>query len=181
MIPLKVARRYARALADVVWPRGESEIVQQQLHAWADLLGETPALREVFAHPVIDRPQKERLLETLLERMKPHPTTAHFLRVVLRHGRFQDLEAIVQAFSQEIDARLGIIHVTVGTAHPLTEAEIEALRQQLERTTGKRVRLHLTTDDQLISGVRLRRGSEIYDGSVQARLEAIRRQLLASA
>lgn len=181
MIPLKVARRYARALADVVWPRGEYGVVQQELQTWADLLRETPSLREVFAHPVIDRPRKERLLETLIERMKPHSTTAHFLRVILRHGRLHDLETIVRAFSQEIDARLGIIHVTVCSAHPLTDAETEALRQQLERTMGKTVRLHLTINDQLISGVQLRLGSEIYDGSVQARLEAIRRQLLASA
>jgi len=179
MIPLKVAKRYARALADVVWPRGEAEQVQTELCAWADLLHDHPALREVFAHPVIERPQKERLLEALIQRMKPSPTTAHFLRVVLQHGRLHGVEAIVRAFSEEVDARRGIINVRVSAAYPLTEAERDALGRQLERVTGKTVRLHLSTDARLISGLQVRLGSEIYDGSVGTRLEALGRQLLA--
>jgi F-type H+-transporting ATPase subunit delta len=178
MIPTRIARRYARALAEYTFPRQEHEVVNDELRALAEVFRETPLLGEVFANPVIPRAQKERLLQTLIERAGVGRTTATFLHLLLRNYRVQHLEAIARAFAEEVDRRLGIANVEVRTARPLQEDERQHLHRRLEQMTRKTVRLREVVDERLLGGVQARVDSEVYDGSLDARLEALRRQLL---
>jgi F-type H+-transporting ATPase subunit delta len=178
VIPIKVAKRYARALADFVFEKQEHQAVHDELRAMSELLQENPSLREVFANPIIVRQQKEKLLETLLARAKPSRTTANFLRVLLRHDRLHHLGVVVEAFSREVDERLGIVSVTVTAARALSDAELDRVKQQLERLTGKTVRAEVSVDPTLLGGVTARIGSEIYDGSLKTRIENLRKQLM---
>jgi F-type H+-transporting ATPase subunit delta len=178
MIPLRIARRYARALAEYTFTRREHETVRDELHALAELFQETPVLKDIFAHPVIPRTQKERALQTVIERTQVGRTTATFLYLLLKNYRLQHLDAIARAFAEEVDRRMGIVNVEVRTARPLLEEERQRLQRQLEHMTGKRVRMREVVEERLLGGVQARLASEIYDGSLHARLEALRRQLL---
>jgi len=178
MISLRIARRYARALADYTFPRQEHEVVRDELRALAEAFHETPLLGDVFANPIIPRAQKERVLQTLIERAHVGRTTATFLHLLLRNYRLQHLEAIARAFAEEVDRRLGIVTVEVRAARPLREDERQDVHRHLERLTGKTVRVREVVDERLLGGVQARVDSEVYDGSLDARLEALRRQLL---
>ncbi|MCS6817653.1 MAG: ATP synthase F1 subunit delta [Blastocatellia bacterium] len=178
MIALRIARRYARALADYTFPRQEHETVREELHALAEVFRQTPLLCDVFANPIISRVQKERVLQTLIERANLGRTTATFLHLLLKNYRLQHLEAIARAFAEEVDRRLGILNVEVRTARPLREEERQDLYRQLERLTGKVIRAQEVVDERLLGGVQARLDSEVYDGSLASRLEALRRQLL---
>ncbi len=178
MISLRIARRYARALAEYTFPRQEHEAVRNELHALAEVFREAPLLSDVFANPIIPRAQKERVLQTLIERANVGRTTATFLHLLLKNYRLQHLEAIARAFAEEVDRRLGIINVEVRAARPLQEAERRDLHRQLERLTGKIVRVREVVDERLLGGVQARLDSEVYDGSLDARLQTLRRQLL---
>ena len=63
------------------------------------------------------------------------------------------------------------------TAMPMGFDETEALRQALEARTGKKVRLRITVESDLLGGVVVRIGDRVYDGSVQHQLESLREQL----
>ncbi len=178
MISLRIARRYARALAEYTFPRQEHEAVRNELHALADVFRETPWLSDVFANPIIPRAQKERVLQTLIERANVGRTTAMFLHLLLKNYRLPHLEVIARAFAEEVDRRLGIINVEVCAARPLREAERRDLHRQLERLTGKIVRMREVVDERLLGGIQARLDSEVYDGSLDARLQTLRRQLL---
>jgi len=178
MIPLRIARRYARALAEYTFARREHETVRSELHALAELFRETPLLRDIFAHPVIPRAQKERALQTLIERTQVGRTTATFLHLLLKNYRLQYLEVIARAFAEEVDHRMGMVNVEVRTARPLLEEERQRLQRQLEHMTGKLVRMREVVEERLLGGVQVRLASDVYDGSLHARLEALRRQLL---
>ncbi len=179
MISLRIARRYARALADYSFARQEQDVVHGELQALAELFRENPLLEQVFANPTIPRAQKERALQTLIERTRISSTTAAFLHLLLKNYRLHHLEAIAHAFSEEVDRRRGIVTVEVRTARPLQKEERDGLRQQLERMTGKLVRLREVVDERVLGGVQARLDSQVYDGTVSARLEALRRQLLS--
>ena len=55
--------------------------------------------------------------------------------------------------------------------------ETEALRKVLEQRTGKKVRIRIEVEPELIGGVVVRIGDRVYDGSVQHQLDSLREQL----
>ena len=52
------------------------------------------------------------------------------------------------------------------------------LQKNLEKVTGRKVRLNFATDEGLIGGLVTRVGSTVYDGSVRTKLENLREQLV---
>ena len=77
------------------------------------------------------------------------------------------------------DEAEGIADVTVTSAAPLDEASSEALAAALARRLKREVRLHCTTDPELLGGAVLRSGDLVIDGSVRGRLERIANELVA--
>jgi F-type H+-transporting ATPase subunit delta len=172
-----VARRYAVALADVVTTRGEAQDVREELAAWDAMVRSNAQLLEVFRHPTIPYEKKRAVLDELIARARPRPTTANFLRVLLQNHRLAELSEVSKQFAQELDRRAGVVTAQVTTARPLTSDAQEALRRRLGELTGQSVRLQFEVDDELIGGVVTRIGSTLYDGSVRGQLQQIRQRM----
>lgn len=173
-----IARRYGAALADVVLKTGETDTVKSELTQWATMIESNSSLYDALTHPAIPHAQKEKLLESLIERTRPSRTTANFLRVMLRNGRLQEIGTINERFTAELEQRSGVISAEVISARELPEGERSELRSRLERLTGKKVNLNFNIDQAIIGGVVTRIGSTVYDGSVKTRLENLKEQLV---
>ncbi len=176
-----VARRYAVALADVVLARGEAQEVREELAAWDALVRSNAELLEVFRHPAITFEQKRDVLEELIRRTRPRPTTANFLKVLLQNHRLAELSEVSAQFGQELDRRSNVVTAQVTTARPLPPDAQEALRAKLGKLTGSTVRLKFEVDEGLIGGVVTRIGSTLYDGSVRGRLQQIKQRMVGEA
>ncbi len=172
-----VARRYASALADVALEHGEAIEVQQELVAWEKMFQTTPMLPEVFRNPTIALDKKRAVLNKLIERGQPRPTTANFLKVLLQNQRITDLGQINQKFTEILDVRAGMVAAMVTTARSVPESARQQLHTKLLSLTGKKVRIDFTTDADLIGGLVTRIGSTVYDGSVRNHLQLIREKM----
>jgi F-type H+-transporting ATPase subunit delta len=172
-----VARRYASALADVVIERKEEREVQEEIDQWASMIESHSELKEVFANPTVAYDQKQKVLEELISRTRVRPTTASFLRVLLRNQRLAQLKDVAERFGQVLDERGGVVSANVTTARALPEEMKNTVRQALATATGRTVRVSFTTDETIIGGLVARIGSTIYDGSVQSRLDRLSEEL----
>jgi len=169
-----VARRYGSALADVVLERGEAREVQEELLAWEKMFQASPVLPEVFRNPTIPLDKKRAVLNKLIDRSKPKPSTANFLKVLLQNQRLTDLGEINQKFAEILDLRAGMVAATVTTARTVPENAQQKLHTKLLSVTGKKVRINFMTDPELIGGLVTRIGSTVYDGSVRNHLQLIK-------
>ena len=172
-----IARRYASALADVVVERKEEREVQQEIDQWASMIEANPQLKEVFANPTIAYEEKRKVLEELITRSRVRPTTASFLRVLLRNQRLSQLRDVAERFALVLDERGGVVSASVTTAKPIPEDLRNQLRETLAAATGRNVRVTFDTDETIIGGLVARIGSTIFDGSVQNRLERLSDEL----
>ena len=172
-----VARRYASALADVVLERGEAREVQEELLAWEKMFQASPVLPEVFRNPTIPLDKKRAVLNKLIDRSKPKPATANFLKVLLQNQRLTDLGEINQKFAEILDLRAGMVAATVTTARTVPENAQQKLHTKLLSVTGKKVRINFMTDPELIGGLVTRIGSTVYDGSVRSHLQLIKAKM----
>jgi F-type H+-transporting ATPase subunit delta len=168
-----VARRYASALADVVIERREEREVQQEIESWASMIQGNPQLKEVFANPTVVYDHKQNLLEELISRTRVRPTTASFLRVLLRNQRLAQLPEVAERFGQILDERGGVVAAQITTARPIPEELKKSLHDALTSATGRTVRLTFDTDETIIGGMVARIGSTVFDGSVENHLERL--------
>ena len=175
-----IARRYASALADVVLKSDDTEIVKSELTSWNQMMTSNGELLEAFRNPAIAHHNKEKVLESLLEKAKPSKTTANFLRILLRNGRLTELGYINERFEAVLAERRGEVTAEVVSARPLGESERSEIKTNLEKLTGKRVKLNFETNENIIGGVVASVGSTIYDGSVKTQLENLKQQMIGS-
>jgi len=178
-MPMVIATRYARALADVVAAGGDYRKVLEELEDFEKAYRESPELREVFASPAISLPNKVKVLEAIGKRLGESPVTLNFLRVLLANYRMPLLEEAVQAYRKISNDRKGIVQVTITSASELSEGERESVAAQFRKLTGKQVELDFRIDRELLGGLTAQIGSTVYDGSVRGSLARIREELVA--
>jgi len=159
---------------------GEEREIQEELNIWESMIASSNELRQVVDSPTITLDEKRRILNRLIERVKPRATTANFIQVLLQNHRLGQLAAINQRFAQVLDDRSGIVAATVTTARPVDGISQDTLRENLAALTGMKVRLSFETDEELIGGLVTRIGSTIYDGSVRNQLQQAKERLIGN-
>lgn len=175
-----VARRYGTALADVVTKSGETETVKGELKIWEELIIGNTELQNAVRNPAIPHSSKEKVLEALIGKTSPSRTTSNFLRVLLRNGRLTDLQHINERFAAVLEERSGSVVAEVTSARDLSGTQQGELKANLEKLTGKQVKLNFTIDPAIIGGVVTRIGSTVYDGSVKTQLENLKEEMIGS-
>ncbi|HKV41242.1 MAG TPA: ATP synthase F1 subunit delta [Blastocatellia bacterium] len=172
-----VARRYAEALADVAIKHNQAGEVEAELSQFVGMFESNKQLTGIFANPVVSRADKLKVLNALIDRTRPTPTTQHLLRLLLSHFRLHHLGIISSRFQQEMNKRRGIVPVEITTAAAVGEAQETLLTQKLRLMTGNEVQLHFKLDPSIIGGAVTRIGSVVYDGSIRTRLETIKNRM----
>ncbi len=178
MIAGSVAKRYAKALADVAAASDDLEAIHQELHAVAQLLRDHRELRQFLANPGVPRRDKVRAFEAVVSRLTLRPLTTTFLRILLQAGRLLALESVLRAYEALVDERLGRVKAMVTAASPLATVERERLREQLQQVAGKSVYLEVHQDPSILGGLIAQIGSQVYDGSLRTQLAKLREQLV---
>ncbi len=176
--PQAVAEQYARALLDVLHSRPERERsrVEGEVGALAGALREAPLLRSFLGSPVVEAEAKRKALARACP--EAEQVTQRLIEVLLKRGRADLLPEIQAAYERLRDERQGILVAEVSSAVPLGREAQERCAEALRRSSGREVRLTPSVDPALIGGLRTRIGSQVFDGSVRARLDLLRRRLV---
>ena len=175
-----VATRYANALADIVTARNSAltaETALRELQAFQSTVSQSPELAAALETPAIAGARKKAVIGRIVELLKLSPITRNFLFVLTDHRRNGSLAEIIRAFEAAMDERMGIVPAEVASAFEMDEPARSALAAELEKLTGKRIRMTFGVDHSLIGGVVAKVGSIVYDGSVRGSLQSLERRL----
>jgi len=174
-----VAKRYANALADVVTAAGSptsSQDVVSELRTFEGVL-RSAELHNALITPAVPTARKRAVVNRIAEILKLSRVTRNFLFVLIDHRRIAGLPDVVNTLELILDERLGFARAEVTAARELKDDERQALNRELERVSGKRLRMAFDVNPQLIGGIVARIGSTVYDGSVRGQLQALERRL----
>ena len=87
---------------------------------------------------------------------------------------------IARQLGRLVDDDAGVLRAEVTSAGPLAEPFLAKLRAELEKSTGKKVKIEHRQDASLIGGVVTKIGDRVIDGSLKARLSSFRDALLTT-
>lgn len=175
------AERYARAIFELAAEAGQLDRTSQEVSEFAASFSELPMLRRALENPVLEEAQREVLLRHIARRAELSPLTINSLLVLLRRRRLGQLPAIARRLRSMSDEKNGVCRAKIVSAGSLPETYFTQLRQGLERVLGKRVIVEHEEDPELIGGIVARIGDRTIDGSIQGRLDELRRKLTAAS
>jgi F-type H+-transporting ATPase subunit delta len=172
-----IDRVYATALLELAEVSGRLEEVSDEVSQLSELLRAEKALKRLLGSRALAMEERAALLERLLKG-RVSDTLYGFVQVVNQKDRLSALASILQAFDELFAERRGIIEVDVTSAHALSESEAGALGKALGASMKKQVVLHRYVDEQLIGGLVIRVGDQLFDGSVATQLKLMKRKFV---
>jgi F-type H+-transporting ATPase subunit delta len=174
-----IARIYAEALLDAADKRQQTgEVLEQLEELVGDVLNRTTGSALFLASAVVGREHKRQALRRAFEG-KINDTLYNFLLVLNDHDRLDVIRQVAITLRALHERRAGRMHVDVRAASPLGDEQQERLRQELREKFKREPILSVRIDPELLGGLVVRVDDWVYDGSVRARLERIRNQLLS--
>lgn len=165
----RVARRYANALMQVAVATKAVDRTAEDLGLVGRALKGSRELWLLLASPVVPETKKASIVNEMFGKRVSAPTMM-FLDLLVRKHREVVLDEVIEQFHALHDEMLGLITVDVKTAVDLQPKQEKTLIAELERRTGKKVRLQVTRDPSIMGGLMVKIGDTVVDASVRHQL-----------
>lgn len=172
-----VSLRYATAFIDLAEDQKIVAKIEQDMRALADLLSGSADFASFVESPSVSKSSQQAVIEDIAKKLKLQSVTRNFLGVIIQNGRLAALPSLVRAVFNEISKRRGEMVVAVQSANVLSPAQQKALKDELDKATGKNVLLEASVDPDLLGGLIVTVGSQRIDNSVSGRLERLKTQM----
>lgn len=172
------AARYARALLDVGIQEADPVKIGAELSSFSEMVRQHALLGETLTNPGVAPAAKKKLVSELADRLSLSAPLAKLLLLLADGDRLGLIGDLNDVYQERLRDQQQILQAEIVTAAPLESSQTEALRQRLQKVTGKEITMTTRVEPELIGGLVARIGSTVYDGSVSTRLTKMRERLL---
>jgi len=172
-IQASLAGRYATALFEIAREAKSIELVEASLAKLRGALDGSPELQRLTTSPLVSRQETTKAVEAVAASLDLDPTTRNFLGVLSENRRLGQLGAVIKTFRLLAAQHRGETTAEVTSAHPLSDDQVDALKQALRQRLGREVAVDLSVDPSLLGGLVVRVGSQMIDSSIKTRLNAL--------
>jgi F-type H+-transporting ATPase subunit delta len=172
-----LARRYAKAVFEIGVDQGGLDKIGGDLRTLAQAMHTSPELTNVLASPAIQKSDRKKVVDGLLQRIGVVSTTRNLVYLLLDGERLGAVPAISRELDRMIEAKAGRVSAEVVSARPLEPAQLSELIAVLEKLSGKKVSVQKREDPELLGGVVAKVGDTVYDGSLRTQLATLRDEL----
>ncbi len=176
MIQGSLSRRYAKALFQLAVAESKEDAVAAELGRFVEAFA-NPELNQVLNNPGFAAHSRKNIVTEIARALELSPLVTHFLSLLVDHDRLSFFPGIVERYHRMLDDKKGQAEARVVAAGPLDESDLQRLRASLEKISGKKIVVQQESDPALIGGVVVQLEGKIYDGSVRAQLEKMKKQV----
>jgi F-type H+-transporting ATPase subunit delta len=173
------ARRYARALFDVVSKSGDVDAALVEMKTLGDAISGHADLRRALTSPGVPLGAKQSVMRELLALQPVSKVVARLLALIVENDDVNELRHVVDAFEQRVNDFHHVVRAELSSAVPLPPERVQAIEASLSAVSGAKVLITPAVDPSLLGGVVAKVGSRVYDGSVARHLQRIRARLVA--
>lgn len=175
MIITSNAKRYAKALFELLHEKNFIEKGHQDFKAFLALVKESSELHNFLSLP-LDQ-ERQRILAGLL---KAHFSELffNFILVVLKNKRFYLIDQIFEDFEARIDSLINRVSAIAVTAVPLPADVLAGMTREIAKHLKADVRLENKIDPSILGGIILRVDDKIYNASLSEQFKKLKYHLI---
>ena len=171
-----LAKRYGEAFLGHTQKTLGPEKAATELKELEVLLHQNPDFYQFLDNVAVGYPQKCQVVDKVLLELSQE--TRAFIKFLIEKGRTKIIFEVC-AYVRVNYTGGGALNSVLKTSYPLDVELVRRIKETLEAKLKKRLNLHIELDPDLSGGVQVRAGNMLFDGSVQKRLDDLRRKLMA--
>jgi F-type H+-transporting ATPase subunit delta len=169
----KAARRYARAIIETAT---DTLAVRDELAAISATLRANPALLGALSNPGVPEANKKAMVAAVFQGLSsPLP---RLMDMLIDASRAELIHDIAHRYRDEWNARNNVHAAIATSAIELDVDAREQVRKAIEKAVAGSVEMEVNTDASLVGGLKVEVDGHMFDGTVRARLKALRQHLL---
>ena len=174
-----VAGRYAVALFELSQdlPQSESDAIAADMAALTALVKDSEDLAKLLKSPVINAEEQAAALAAVLDKAGAHQLVKNFANLVISKRRAAALPDMAKQYGVLVAGARDEVVARVSVAQPLSDAQTEALKAELNKAMGKNIVIETETDADLLGGMIVKLGSRMIDGSLRTKLNSLKTAL----
>jgi len=166
--------RYATALFELALSEGSLDAVGSDLDRFAALVAESPDLARVVRSPVFTPEEQSRAVAAVLGAANITGLAANFISLAARNRRLFAIGDMISAYRKLVAAHRGEETAQVTSAEPLSEDQVNRIKQALKASVGRDVQIDTKVEPGILGGLIVKVGSRMIDGSLRTKLQNLR-------
>ena len=173
-----VAGRYASALFELATEQGQIADVASNLGKFQAMIDDSPDLARLVRSPVFSADDQLKAITAIVEKAEIGGLAGNFLQLIARNRRLFAAPEMIKSFRSLAARARGEVDAEVVSAIPLTQSQLDALKDTLRATTaGKAVNLDARVDPSLLGGLVVKIGSRMVDTSLRTKLNSLKTRM----
>ena len=172
----QTSRLYGGSLYDLAAEEQLTDVILTQMLQVRELFQENPDYMYLLKEPSIPLEERKGLIETAFGSQAERYLVS-FLKMLCERSLLGDYAGCCDEFTRRYNVDNGIAEAVVTSAVALSDEQLEALKEKLEKVSGKRISLIQKVDASVLAGLRVELEGRQLDGTVNGRLAGISRKL----
>lgn len=172
----QTARLYGGSLYDLAAEEQLTDVIKEQMQQLRALFSENPDYLRLLSEPAIALEERKGLIETALG-AQAERYLVNFIKILCERNLLGEYAGCCDEFTRRYNADNGIAEAIVTSAVPLSETQMIALQEKLEKISGKRISLIQKISSAVMGGLRVEIEGRQLEGTVQGRLSGISKKL----
>lgn len=168
-----IAEPYAEAMMSVAQSQNLTEKFGEDARALMELVKSSPELQKFLGDPLVPAGKRKEVIRQVIAD-QVHPLMMNFLMLLVDKKRIRFLETICQEYLNRLRELNQTVLAEVTSAVELSEEQKQSVREKVKSVSGAReVELATKVDRDLIGGVIIKVGSQVFDASLRGQLRRI--------
>jgi F-type H+-transporting ATPase subunit delta len=178
MINKEIAKKYAQALFNAIKPIGNYEQISNQLLLIKNFFDSEKEIFNYLINPINEQTHKIQIADKILQHLNIDNFVQNFIHVLIKKNVLSMIAGIYDEFTKLLYDYRNILEVEIMTASPIGNDEKQIIERTIESMLRKKIMPRYSVDANIIGGIIIKAGSTIYDGSINAYLNAIREHII---
>lgn len=175
-----VAEQYAEALMSIAQSNNLTELFGQELRSLLVALNDCPELGAFLTNPVLNPEDKKAVIRRLVGEQN-NPYFLNFLLLLVDRRRIMFIGAIGEKYLEILRKFNNTVLALVTSAVELNESQRQTVIGKVQSLTGARaVELKTVVDPDLLGGLVIKVGSQVFDTSLRGQLRRIGISLMSA-
>ena len=172
-----VAQRYTNALVEIAQTNNMLGVYETELYEIVNILNTSNELFDFLKNPIVTPDDKKSTISQLFEG-KISNEILNLLKVLTEQNRMEVLPAIRETYSIAKDKIENVEHIRVVSAVEIDDELKLKLEDKLNRKYNKKFIPNYEIDKDIIAGLKIYIGDDIFDDSYASKLENMKKQLI---
>jgi F-type H+-transporting ATPase subunit delta len=166
--------RYATALFELAEADQAFDEVERDLARFGEMMDSSEDLVRMVRSPVFSADEQERAVAAVLDKAGIGGLTGNFIKLVARNRRLFAIRDMIRSYRALLAEHRGEVTAEVTSAEKLSDAQLDALKDELRISIGRDVQIETRIDASLLGGLVVKVGSRMVDSSLRTKLQSLK-------